>query len=420
MKKNTRAMRKRQLYTRMILGMAALAVILAVVLIAVSCGRQKKDETQEAAPAGAESAAVLAGKAEAGESAAVQAAEAAAEGGPDGTGEGNAASGTAPAEPAPSAKSTPAGSVGSTPAGRVSIKLTATGDCTLGIDDSFDYDTSFNAAYYEADYPGWFFENCMDSLGSDDLTIVNFEGVLSEGGERQEKQYAFRGDPEFVRVLTEGSVEAANLANNHSFDYGKDAYEDTKKILADAGITTFGYDRSVIVEINGIKVGLTGTLTLYDEWEAKDGLVEQIEWCRDQGAQLIISSIHWGDEGEYYPADWQFYLGRAAVDAGADLVIGHHPHRLQPYEIYKGKVILYSLGNFCFGGHRSPSDMDSAIYRQTFTFENGVLLEDTEYSILPISISSASDYNNYQPTPLYGEEAERALGKIYRLEESGS
>ena len=300
-----------------------------------------------------------------------------------------------------------------TPKPPVTITVSAVGDCTLGTDDRFDYDDSFTATFYEVEDPGWFFANVREYFAADDLTIVNFEGTLSERGEREDKTYAFRGDPDFVRVLTEGSVEAANLANNHSFDYGWDAYEDTKEILGNAGIANFGYDRSAVIEINGIKVGLTGTLAVYDEEDTRDGMVEQIEWVKSQGAQLVISSLHWGDEGEYYQADWQEYLGHEAVDAGADLVIGHHPHRLQPMEIYKGKHILYSLGNFCFGGNRYPSDMDSAIYQQTFTFEDGILQDDDDFRVIPCRISSSSEYNNYQPTPLEGEAAERALAKVY-------
>ena len=294
----------------------------------------------------------------------------------------------------------------------VTITVSAVGDCTLGTDDSFDYDDSFTNAFYEKDDPGWFLANVQEFFAADDLTIVNFEGTLSERGEREEKTYAFRGNPSFVKVLTEGSVEAANLANNHSFDYGWDSYEDTKETLGNAGITNFGYDRSAVIEINGIKVGLTGTLALYDEEEARDGMVEQIEWVKSQGAQLVISSIHWGDEGEYYQTDFQEYLGHEAIDAGADLVIGHHPHRLQPMEVYKGKHILYSLGNFCFGGNRYPSDMDSAIYQQTFTFEDGILLGDDDFRVIPCSISSSAEYNNYQPTPVEGEDAERVLAKM--------
>ncbi len=390
MKKNSREMRMRQLYRRIRIGIVVLVTVLVVLLLIVNALKSGRGKTEETASTGTASAEAAPDAAAAGEN--------------EISGETvlspEAEGGTAASEAMPE---------------KISIKVSAVGDCTLGTDDSFDYDTSFNAAFYDADYPGWFLENCQDYFGDDDLTIVNFEGVLSKRGEREDKTYAFRGDPEFVKVLTEGSVEAANLANNHAFDYGTDAYEDTKEILTDAGITNFGYDRSMVIDVKGVKVGLTGTLALYDERDAKDGMVEQIKWCHDQGAQLIISSIHWGDEGQYYQADWQEYLGRAAVDAGADLVIGHHPHRLQPYEIYNGKVILYSLGNFCFGGNRVPSDMDSAIYQQTFTFENGELTPDLDYRIVPCSISSASGYNNYQPTPLYGDDADRVKAKIAKI-----
>lgn len=391
--------RRKQLKKRLYILLGAVIAVLAVILLIVNIvnrrsGGSASSATAAEGPLGEITEDVVLSTA--------QPPEAGAAAAPAGT-ENNAAENAAAASAA-------AGTTA--PAGPVKLTVTATGDVTIGIDDSFDYDTSFNGTYYDVEDPEWFFENLAEIFEADDLTIINFEGVLSEQGEREDKQYAFRGDPVFAKVLT--GVDAANLANNHSFDYGRDAYEDTKQILADAGITTFGYDRSMVIDVNGIKVGLTGTLALYDEWDAKDGMVEQIEWVKQQGAQLVISSVHWGDEGEYHQADWQEYLGHAAVDAGADLVIGHHPHRLQPYETYKGKHILYSLGNFCFGGHRSPSDMDCAVWQETFTFENGVLTGD-DYHIIPCSISSASDYNNYQPTPLEGDAAERALSKIPEL-----
>ncbi len=415
--------RKKQLQKRLYILLGAVIAVLAVILLIVNIvnrrsGGSASSATAAEGPLGEITEDVVLSTAQPAEAGAASATTGAENNAAENAAAASAAAGAttdAAATGAASGTTTDAASIsaGTTaPAGPVKLTVTATGDVTIGIDDSFDYDTSFNGTYYDVEDPDWFFENLADIFKADDLTIINFEGVLSEQGEREDKQYAFRGDPIFAKVLT--GVDAANLANNHSFDYGRDAYEDTKQILADAGITTFGYDRSMVIDVNGIKVGLTGTLALYDEWDAKDGMVEQIEWVKQQGAQLVISSVHWGDEGEYHQADWQEYLGHAAVDAGADLVIGHHPHRLQPYETYKGKHILYSLGNFCFGGHRSPSDMDCAVWQETFTFENGVLTGD-DYNIIPCSISSASDYNNYQPTPLEGDAAERALGKIPEL-----
>ena len=123
--------------------------------------------------------------------------------------------------------------------------------------------------------------------------------------------------------------------------------------------------------------------------------------------------FHWGNETETVPDTNQMTLGRLAIDEGADLVCGHHPHVLQGIETYKGKNIVYSLGNFCFGGNSSPSDMDTMIYQQTFTIDADGVKKDNVTNIIPCSISSAAydGYNNYQPTPAEGDEATRILWK---------
>ena len=290
----------------------------------------------------------------------------------------------------------------------VTVKISAAGDFTLGNDDqSLEYDTSFNYYYDEvAGDPGYFLENIKSIFEDDDLTIVNFEGTLTESSDRADKEYAFKGRPEYVQILTEGSVEACNVANNHAFDYGEEAYEETKQHLTDAGITVFGYDNSKVVEVNGIKVGLIGYMELYEGLGCLEKVNTEIAKVREQGAQLVIVSYHWGDEGDYTHYEDQETLGHAAIDAGADLVIGHHPHRIQEMEEYKGKFIFYSLANCCFGGHPNPSDMDSVIMQQTFTFVDGVLQpkKDEDVRIIPYRISSTSEYNNYQPTPYDRDE----------------
>ena len=301
------------------------------------------------------------------------------------------------------------------PKGEVTITVSAAGDCTLGSDDGMDYDLSFYAKYDEVGYPGWFLENVHDVFATDDLTIVNFEGTLSNRGVRAEKTYAFRGPPEYADILTEGSVEAVDLANNHSFDYGKEAYEDTKQILEDAGIVSFGYDRSQVIEIKGIKIGLVGIFELEEGFDCVDLMREQIRDVKERGAQLVIVSFHWGDEGYYEVNETQIELGREAVLAGANLVLGHHPHRVQGVDCYQGVYICYSLGNFCFGGNSDPSDKDSMIFRQTFTFEDGVLQDTDEHLIIPCSISSTYYGNNFQPTILEDEEGDRVLEKIRDL-----
>ena len=295
----------------------------------------------------------------------------------------------------------------------VSLTLSVVGDCTLGTDETFDYDTSLNAYYenYGADY---FLQNVKDIFSADDLTIANFEGTLTDSDEREDKTFAFKAPASYASILTGGSVEAVNTANNHSHDYGEESFDDTLAALDDAGIVHFGYDETAVMDVKGIKVGLVGIYELYDHLEREQQLKDNIAKVKADGAQLIVVIFHWGNETETVPDSNQTTLGRIAIDEGADLVCGHHPHVLQGIETYKGRNIVYSLGNFCFGGNSSPSDMDTMIYQQTFTIDADGVKKDNVTNIIPCSISSAAydGYNNYQPTPAEGDEATRILGKI--------
>ena len=295
----------------------------------------------------------------------------------------------------------------------VSLTLSVVGDCTLGTDETFDYDTSLNAYYenYGADY---FLQNVKDIFSADDLTIANFEGTLTDSDEREDKTFAFKAPASYASILTGGSVEAVNTANNHSHDYGDQSFDDTLAALDDAGIVHFGYDETAVMNVKGIKVGLVGIYELYDHLEREQQLKDNIAKVKADGAQLIVVIFHWGNETETVPDSNQTTLGRIAIDEGADLVCGHHPHVLQGIETYKGRNIVYSLGNFCFGGNSSPSDMDTMIYQQTFTIDADGVKKDNVTNIIPCSISSAAydGYNNYQPTPAEGDEATRILGKI--------
>lgn len=294
----------------------------------------------------------------------------------------------------------------------LSITVSMVGDCTLGTDVNFDQSTSFDAFYQMKNDPGYFFQNVKDIFTADDLTVANMEGTLTTSNDRQQKTFAFKGNPSYTEILTQGGVEATNLANNHSHDYGDQSYEDTIQYLEAAGITTFGYDRTAVMDVKGIKVGLIGIYELKDGLGRQQQVIDTIQEVKDQGAQVIIVSFHWGTEKSNIPDDIQKTLAHLAIDQGADLVVGHHPHVLQGIEKYQGKNIVYSLGNFCFGGNKNPSDKDTMIFQQTFTVENGELVEDDVTNIIPCSLSSESGYNNYQPMVLEGSEKERVLQKI--------
>ena len=294
------------------------------------------------------------------------------------------------------------------------ITISAAGDCTLGTDEGFNYKRSFKGKYDAVQDPAYFFQNVQPVFAQDDLTIVNMEGTLTEETTREPKQFAFKGDAEYAKILTAGAVEAANLANNHSFDYGKKSYEDTITALEAEGISSFGYERTAVMDIKGVKVGLAGVYELAEHIDCKQDLLDNIASLKEQGAQIIIVSFHWGQEKENVPNDVQVELAHTAIDNGADLVLGHHPHVLQGIEEYKGKNIVYSLGNFCFGGNSAPSDMDTMIFQQTFIVKDGKLQEDNVTNILPCKISSAYEegYNNYQPILAEGDQKEKIFERL--------
>ncbi len=294
----------------------------------------------------------------------------------------------------------------------ISITLTFAGDCTLGTDENFNYSTSFNARYDAVGDPSWFFANVADVFAADDLSIVNMEGTLTTSTARQDKTYAFKGDAEYAQVLVQGNVEAACMANNHSHDYGDQSYEDTIEALEDAGISTFGYDRIAYFDVEGVKVALIGTYELAEGIGIKDEMVANIQAAQEAGAQVIAVYAHWGSEREYVPDDTQIELAHAAIDAGAHVVIGSHPHVIQGYEKYNGRYIVYSLGNFCFGGNSNPSDKDCLMFQQTFTVTDGDVATDDDIEVIPCSVSSTSNSNNYQPTPAEGSEYERIMAKV--------
>ena len=172
-----------------------------------------------------------------------------------------------------------------------------------------------------------------------------------------------------------------------------------------------------IFKVKGIKVGVTGIYELADHQKRASQVKKNIKALKKAGAQIIIVNFHWGIEKQYTPDENQKALAHLAIDEGADLVIGHHPHVLEGIEKYNGKYICYSLGNFCFGANRNPKDKDSMIVQQTFTFHKGKLKKSSKLNIIPCSITSSSGYNDYCPVPLTGDEKQRVLDKISQYSE---
>ena len=291
------------------------------------------------------------------------------------------------------------------------ITVSTLGDCTLGTDANFSTANSFNA-YDEANGHDYFFKNVKSILEEDDVTFANLEGTFTTSNDRQDKQYAFKGDPDYTEILTDGSVEVVTLANNHSGDYGEQGLADTETALEEAGIDYCIGDTITVKEVNGVKIAFIGIFVNYGTDDSENQLRSDIENAKKQGAELIITAFHWGSEKATQPDETQQSLAHIAIDCGADLVVGHHPHVLQGIEKYNGKYIAYSLGNFCFGGNSNPSDMDTMIFRQTITISGDGAAKDDDVTVIPCSISSDQGYNNYQPTPAEGEAAASIVARL--------
>ena len=291
------------------------------------------------------------------------------------------------------------------------ILLSFTGDCILGTDEFFAWDTGL-PAYYNLYGPEYFLKNVRSIFEEDDLTIVNMEGTLTEETTRVDKQFAFKGDPEYVKILTSSSVEAANVANNHSHDYGEKSFQDTVQTLEESGIKTFGYDDVAVLEVKGIRVGMFGIYELDDHLERIPQVKQDIAKLKDHNVDIIVAVFHWSNELVTVPDENQVTLAHLAIDEGADVVVGHHPHVVQGIDEYKGKMIAYSLGNFCFGGNTHPTEMDTFIFQQKFILDGKRNITGSEYKVIPCRVSSETTYNNYQPTPLVGEEAKETMDKI--------
>lgn len=289
------------------------------------------------------------------------------------------------------------------------VTITATGDCTLGNNQEQSYSGSFNA-YYDANGKDYFFSGVRSVFEADDMTIINLECVLSEATGRVEKRWNLKGKPEYVEIMTGSSVEACSLGNNHTYDYGQQGLDDTRGVLQQAGIV-YGYNEStgIYETADGIKIGIVSANLLSQSADREAYIQNGIEQLKQQGAAIIIACCHWGIEREYSYSAYQQEAAHRIIDWGADLVVGNHPHVLQGVEMYNGKLICYSLGNFCFGGNKNPSDKNTVMYQQTFTLIDGELQPDIDASIIPCTLSSQNSYNDFCPTIAQGQKAQEII-----------
>lgn len=277
---------------------------------------------------------------------------------------------------------------------------------------------------YGYDYP---FEHVATLLHEADVTFGNLEGPLTDGGVAAgDKQYVFRSPPaRVVPALKRAGFDVLSLANNHSLDYGPQGLADTAKALRGQGIAAVGAGADgraarepAVVEVRGKKLGfLAYSLTLPEDFFATDtrpgtafGNEEHVRAdvaALKSKVDFVLVSFHWGQEGKTELRDYQMRVGRAAIDAGAHAVIGHHPHILQGVERYRDGVILYSLGNFVFGSY-SRSAIRSVVAQLTFDTE-GL----REVRLVPINVNNIAF--NFQPKLLSPEAAAASVEHLQTL-----
>jgi len=293
----------------------------------------------------------------------------------------------------------------------ITLRVSAVGDCTLGGDvrganARSPFDAVIDAHGGDLRYP---FSGVLALLEDDDLTIANLEGTLTASSEPDGAvPFHFRGKPAYAAILLQGSVEVVNLANNHSHDFGGRGYQDTLKALRAAGVGAAGYGLVDTRTIKGVEVhnlGFTGGDPVM-LWRVRAAVA-----ARKTAGNLVIVSFHWGLEGVHEVIDVQRALGRAAIDAGADLILGTHPHVIQGIETYRGRRIVYSLGNFVFGGNVNPTDKEAIVYRASFTAADGRMAPSGE-EIVPVRVTTAPERNDFRPIALEGEDRARVLARI--------
>ena len=294
------------------------------------------------------------------------------------------------------------------------------GDCTIGslLEWQGSLDTDFQSVVGE-DY-AYPLSGVRQIFEADDFTTVNLEGTFTRSSDAVEKPYRFRADPAYVRVLSEGGVEAVSTANNHSRDFGEEGRRDTLDALDSEGILHTDAGEPLICELEGgLTIGIVSCNTVDSsagEAAWRSGVMADIDACKNAGCDLIFGFMHWGTV-EYLtePEAWEVQFAHDMADWGCDLIVGGHAHILQRMEYWNDVPIFYSMGNFCYGGNTDPDDKDSVIVQAEYARDEsrgGMVLSDLQ--VVPCEISSRKDQNDYRPVPCSEgtEDYERILEKL--------
>ncbi len=293
---------------------------------------------------------------------------------------------------------------------RVCISLA--GDCVLGGEEETRGDErSFDSVMAKKGL-SWPFSGLGQLFCADDITLVNLECVLKDGaGDMASgRLYNFRGEAAYADILRLGGVEAVNIANNHFIDYGEKGRESTKRALQAAEIGYAGYAELWVKEVRGKKIGFGGIReTVYRQ--DRTVMAGDIQKLKEMGCDAIVYSCHFGEEYSRTHSSLQTKMAREAIDLGANLVVGHHPHVVQGVEAYHGGMILYSLGNFIFGGNLDLTEFDGCAAQAEFVWK-GEQLAGTRLLLIPVLTTGSAPENDFRPVIAEGTDKARIFGKM--------
>jgi gamma-polyglutamate biosynthesis protein CapA len=250
------------------------------------------------------------------------------------------------------------------------LTIVFTGDVMLG--------RSVNTRIQKYADPTWPFKNISSLLKDADVTIVNLESPFLNGCRPTDKGMTFCADPNSVLGLVFSGVDYASLANNHINNQGQKGIDDTISILKNNGITPIGLGKP---EFNTLKNTKLAFLSFSDLPQMDEKTMASQISATTSSADLIITTFHWGAEYQKTPTSRQIFLAHLAIDSGADIVVGHHPHWTQTEEVYQGKPIYYSLGNLVFDQMWSEETRLGEILRVTYQDKKLVKKE-----LIPIKI----------------------------------
>ncbi|MBR4173108.1 MAG: CapA family protein [Clostridia bacterium] len=297
---------------------------------------------------------------------------------------------------------------GDEPDGTFDIVMHFSGDVLIAENLDAGRAGGFNE-YANRESCDYFLKNAIPYFENDDYTVVNLENVLSDRAlspaTKPLPAYWFKSKTANTGILTASSVECVSIANNHTRDYGAEGLADTISALEGAGIEYGTDSKTVYFEKNGFKTAIICSCMWNRSWA--DGIIKRVKEAEAQSDFQIVF-FHGGKEAEHTPEPWKIDACHALVDNGADIVVGAHPHVLQRTESYSGAKIVYSLGNFCFGGNRSPENR-TALYRLTITVNDADKSFTHSSAIIPFYVYTGGT-NNYQPDVIRdAETAQRVL-----------